>query len=97
MKDLYELLDVPKPTISRLASVLEQQGLLQRSGTGFRLGPKTFELGALFARQYCIDEVGRPTLKSLADQTLQTSCLAVLTGRYVLTSSSSLRPGRSIT
>jgi DNA-binding IclR family transcriptional regulator len=84
VKDLHELLDVPKPTVSRLASVLEQQGFLRGAGHGYRLGPKTFALGSLFAQQYELHEAGRPPMEALARDTAQTSSLAVLSGRHVV-------------
>lgn len=84
VKDLHELLGVPKPTVSRLASVLEQHGLLRGAGHAYKLGPKTFELGALFAQQYDLDDAGRATLEAMADESSQTSSLALLSGRSVV-------------
>jgi IclR family transcriptional regulator, acetate operon repressor len=84
VNDLHELLDLPKPTISRLASVLKQHGLLVGDGRGYQLGPKTFELGALFAQQNGLRDAGRAALEATARETVQTSSLAVLSGRHVL-------------
>ncbi|HEX4518629.1 MAG TPA: IclR family transcriptional regulator [Gaiellaceae bacterium] len=84
VKDLHERLGVPKPTISRLASVLEKHGLLRGAGHGYRLGPKTFELGALFARQYGLQSAARPPLEAMARETSQTSSLAVLSSASVV-------------
>jgi len=84
VKDLHELLALPKPTISRLASVLERHGLLRGEGHAYQLGPKTFELGSLFAQQYGLPFAARPTLEALAEKSSQTSSLAVLSGNLVL-------------
>jgi DNA-binding IclR family transcriptional regulator len=84
VKDLHELLGVPKPTISRLASVLEQHGLLRGEGHAYQLGPKTFELGALFAQQFGVQQAGQPPLEAMAREASQTSSLAMLAGRDVV-------------
>lgn len=84
VKDLHELLGTPKPTVSRLASVLEQHGLLRGAGRGYQLGPKTFELGALFAQQHGLHDVGRAPLEANAVESSQTSSLAVLAGQSVV-------------
>jgi DNA-binding IclR family transcriptional regulator len=84
VKELHELLDLPKPTVSRLASVLEQHGLLRGNGRGYQLGPKTFELGSLFAQQYGIHHAGRPAVEAMARVSSQTSSLAILSGPMVV-------------
>ncbi len=84
VKNLHELLDLPKPTVSRLATILEQQGFLRGTGNGYQLGPRTFELGAIFGQQYGVDRVGRPPLEAMARETLQTSSLAILSGPSVV-------------
>jgi DNA-binding IclR family transcriptional regulator len=83
VKELSESLEMPKPTVSRLATTLERHGFLRRDGRGYQLGPKTFELGALFAKQTSIAEVGRAPLEALARETLQTVCVGVLSGTDV--------------
>jgi IclR family acetate operon transcriptional repressor len=84
VQELHELLDLPKPTISRLAAVLEQHNLLRGNGRGYQLGPKTFELGSLFAQQYGIHHAGRPPVEALARESSQTSSLAILSGPMVV-------------
>jgi len=84
VKELHELLDLPKPTVSRLASVLEQCGLLRGAGSGYQLGPKTFELGSLFAQQYGLQHAARPAMERMAREASQTSSLAMLSGRLVV-------------
>jgi DNA-binding IclR family transcriptional regulator len=78
VKDLHLLLDLPKPTVSRLAAVLERFGYLIRREQTFMLGPKLFELGSLFARQDGLVEISRRPLEQLSADSRQTSCLGVL-------------------
>jgi DNA-binding IclR family transcriptional regulator len=78
VKDLHLLLDLPKPTVSRLAAELERSGYLMRRDQTYMLGPKLFELGSLFARQDGLVEVGRPLLEKLSADLRQTACLGVL-------------------
>lgn len=84
VKDIHEELKLPKPTVSRLAGVLKQYGFLRGAGDAYQLGPKAFQLGALFARQHRIQDLGYPPLQSMAVESQQTSCLALLAGRSVV-------------
>jgi IclR family acetate operon transcriptional repressor len=84
VKELHELLQLPKPTVSRLARELEKGGYLRHKGRGYELGPKTFELGSEFVRQYRFHDVGRPQLEALAAELKQTACLALLAGRRIV-------------
>jgi IclR family acetate operon transcriptional repressor len=81
---LHESLDLPKPTIIRLAGVLEQYGYLRRRDGGYELGPKTLELGALYLRRHGILDIVRPVLERLRDEVSETICLASLSGPDVL-------------
>jgi IclR family acetate operon transcriptional repressor len=80
VKDLHRLLALPKSTVSRLSSVLEQFGYLTRRGATYVLGPKLFELGSLFARQDGLVEISRIPLEEASADARQTSCLGVLKG-----------------
>jgi IclR family acetate operon transcriptional repressor len=84
VKELHELLDLPKPTISRLASMLERKGYLRRNGAAYELGPKTFELGSMYVRQRRVLDRCRGPLKSLAAVTRQTACLAEIAGSSIV-------------
>lgn len=81
---LHESLELPKPTIIRLAGVLEKYGYLRRLDSGYELGPKTLELGALYLRRHGILDVVRPILERLRDEVGETICLASLSGPDVL-------------
>jgi DNA-binding IclR family transcriptional regulator len=78
VKDLHLLLDLPKPTVSRLAAVLERFGYLIRREQTYMLGPKLFELGSLFAGQDGLVEMSRRPLEQLSAVSRQTACLGVL-------------------
>jgi IclR family acetate operon transcriptional repressor len=78
VKDLHLLLKLPKPTVSRLAAVLERHGYLIRKDQMYLLGPKLFELGSLFARQDGLVEIARRPLEQLAAAMRQTCCLGLL-------------------
>jgi IclR family acetate operon transcriptional repressor len=84
VKDLHIALNLPKPTVSRLASVLAEDGLLSRTDDGYQLGPKTYQLGSLFARRYQVAEACRPALEAMAQRSMQTCCLGVLSGRDIV-------------
>ena len=58
---------LPKPTVSRLAAVLERYGYLIRREQTYMLGPKLFELGSLFARQDGLVEISRATARARHD------------------------------
>ena len=84
VKDLHLKLDLPKPTISRLASMLEQHGFLRRSDGAYELGPKTFELGSLYVRQHRVFERFRRPLETLSAESKQTACLAEIAGPSIV-------------
>jgi IclR family acetate operon transcriptional repressor len=75
--DLSASLAIPKPTVSRLSSALEERGFLRRAGRAYQLGPKAFELGAVFAKHSAVGEGARELLAELAEETLQTACIGV--------------------
>jgi IclR family transcriptional regulator, acetate operon repressor len=84
LKDLHEILELPKPTISRLASMLDRKGYLRRNGAHYELGPKTFELGAMYVRQRRVVDRCRGPLKTLALATRQTASLAEIAGAGIV-------------
>jgi IclR family transcriptional regulator, acetate operon repressor len=77
VKDLSTSLAIPKPTVSRLASALEDRGFLRRAGRAYQLGPKAFELGAVFAKHAAVNDGARKLLTELAEESLQTACIGV--------------------
>ena len=71
LKDLSERTGMYKSTISRLAGTLESNGFLMISGRGrYRLGPALWRLGSIYRRSFRMDDVVRPHLSALVDQSL---------------------------
>lgn len=84
VKDLHLLLELPKPTVSRLTQALESAGYLRRIDGAFELGPKTFQVGSMFAHHHGRLESARRPLEQLAGQASQTACLAELANRSIV-------------
>src|SRR5262245_28930497 len=84
VKDLHVLLDIPKPTVSRLAGDLQKAGYLRSTADGYELGPRIFELGLVFDEQYHLQELARPLLHELAQNANQTACMGILDGPEII-------------
>lgn len=96
---LHARLDIPKPTIVRLAMILEQEGFLRRADGSYRLGPRSFELGQVYLRGMHLADVVQPVLSELSEELAETCCLASLHGREIvhLAVAKSTRPVRYVT
>ena len=81
---LQRSLDLPKPTIVRLAALLEEFGYLRRRDGGYELGPKNLELGSIYLRRHRIVDVVRPILEHIRNRLTETVCLATISGHDVL-------------
>jgi len=75
---------LPKSSVSRLSNHLVTEELLERHGTGLRLGLKLFEIGQLAIRGRGLVETARPYLADLREATRNTVHLAVLEGTEVV-------------
>ncbi len=75
---------IPKPTVHRLAKVLVDQRLLNRTDAGFRLGIRLFELGELVGERRDLRDASLPFLQELFELTHETIHLGVLEGDEVL-------------
>ncbi|HBU98815.1 IclR family transcriptional regulator [Thalassospira lucentensis] len=81
LKDLAERTGMYKSTISRLAGTLESNGFLMISGRGrYRLGPALWRLGSIYRRSFRMDDVVRPHLSALVDQSGETASFYVPEG-----------------
>jgi IclR family transcriptional regulator, KDG regulon repressor len=84
--DLARIAGLPKSTAYRLLSILRERGLVERSGSGYCLGARLFELGN--SVPYChprgLREVASPHLMHLYEASHETVHLAVLDGTEVL-------------
>lgn len=77
---LCERLDLPKSTLFRLISILEERGYVERSidSDRYRIGIRAFEVGSIYIQSTRIDAEAQPVLKALAQACNQTANLAVL-------------------
>ncbi|MBB5916128.1 DNA-binding IclR family transcriptional regulator [Nocardia transvalensis] len=75
---------VAKATTYRLANALVEWGLLERSGTRYRLGLRLFELGALVPAQRVLRDAALPYLQELHAATGATVHFAIRDGLDVL-------------
>lgn len=75
---------VAKATVHRLAAEMVELGLLERSGTDYRLGLRLFELGQLVPTQRILREAALPFIQELHATTRETVHLAIRDGLDVL-------------
>jgi len=75
---------VAKPTAHRLLGELETWNLVERTGRGYRLGLRLFELGQVVPGQRDLQEVAGPFLADLFEATRETVHLAVPDGAEVV-------------
>jgi IclR family transcriptional regulator, acetate operon repressor len=75
---------IPKSSVHRLAKVLVEQRLLNRTDAGFALGIRLFELGELEVEHRDLRDTSLPFLEELFEQTHETIHLGVLEGNEVL-------------
>jgi DNA-binding IclR family transcriptional regulator len=72
---------LPRPTAHRLATALEDHGLVRRDGEGrFVLGFSLLALGRAAGEAYPLSDAARPALVRLADQTGESVQLYVVEG-----------------
>jgi IclR family acetate operon transcriptional repressor len=84
LAELASRTTIPKPTVHRLAKVLVDQRLLNRTDAGFRLGIRLFELGELVGERRDLRDASLPFLQELFELTHETIHLGVLEGDEVL-------------
>ena len=75
---------ISKATVHRLAQELIDWGMLERSGTEYRLGMRAFELGSRVPRFRVLRDAVRPHMENLHRSTAETVHLAVLDGLEAL-------------
>lgn len=84
LSELARQSGVAKPSVHRLCADLVAWGLVERSGDGFRLGPRLFELGQRVPAVRGLRDTALPYMEELFVATKQTVHLAVLEGHDVL-------------
>src|SRR6202021_1532711 len=65
LSEVVRLSGVPKATCHRLAQELIAWGLLERTGTRYRLGLRLFEMGQLVPHQRILREAALPYMEDL--------------------------------
>lgn len=80
LAELNRRTGIPKSTAHRLLAELAEWQVVERIGTGFRVGMRLFELGQLAPVQRGIREAAAPFLADLVEATHQTVHLAILDG-----------------
>jgi DNA-binding IclR family transcriptional regulator len=84
LAELTERTGLPKATVHRLAADLVRLALLERTGAGYRLGGRLFELGMLVPRRHDLRETALPFLQDLYEATRETVHLGVREGHQVV-------------
>lgn len=84
LAELARRAGVAKPTAHRLLAELESWGLVERTGRGYRLGLRLFELGQVVPSQRDLQETASPYLADLYEATRETVHLAVPDGPEVV-------------
>lgn len=84
LTELAQVLELPKPTLVRLLTILEEHDFVYRDAAGYSVGHAILDLGEVYRRQANTAEVASPYLRELADATGLTANLGVLEGRWVL-------------
>jgi IclR family transcriptional regulator, acetate operon repressor len=75
---------IPRSTVHRLTKILVDQRLLKRTGSGFSLGLRQFELGELVEDRRKLRDASLPSIQELFEHTHETVHLGVLDGADVL-------------
>lgn len=78
--DLAARVNLPKSTVVRLLSILEERGYVERSAETdrYRIGIRAFEIGSIYIQSTRLEAEAQPFLKELAQECNQTANLAVL-------------------
>ena len=84
--DLARRFDLPRSTVFRLLTTLENMGFLERSegGRDYRLGLAVLRLGFEYLASLELTEIGRPLLERLRDVIGHSTTLVVRDGRSIV-------------
>lgn len=80
ISNLSEILSLPKSTIHRLVTTMEEAGFVKQDPTtrSYALGSRILELGGVMLKQLDLRTLASPYLEELASATRQTVSLAIL-------------------
>lgn len=84
LAELARRTGLPKATIHRICAELVGWGALERSGRGYRLGLRLFELGQRVSRPRALRDAAYPCMEELALSTKETVHCAIRDGHEVL-------------
>ena len=82
--ELARSLELPRSTVFRMLTTLENSGYLQRSGTEYRLGLAVLRLGYDYLSTQPLAQLAEPALQALCDELGMTSNLALRDGTSVV-------------
>jgi DNA-binding IclR family transcriptional regulator len=83
LNELQESTGLPRATAHRLAAALEAHAILRRDGDGrFELGHALISLGQAADERFPLDDLARPILSTLRDETGESTQLFVQEGRH---------------
>jgi len=84
LPELAEAVGLNRTTTYRLLSALQSEGMIERDGPRYRLGPEIVALGARASGTGQLRTAARAEMAALADQVGETVSIEVLVGRDVL-------------
>lgn len=84
LSELARRTGISKASVYRLGQELLEWGMLERSGTNYRLGMRAFELGSRVPRFRVLRDALRPYMERLHQTTKETVHLGVLDGLELL-------------
>jgi DNA-binding IclR family transcriptional regulator len=84
LPELAEAVGLNRTTTYRLLSALQSEGMVEREGARYRLGPEIVALGARASGTGQLRAAARTEMAALADATGETVSIEVLVGRDVL-------------
>ena len=82
--ELSRALGLNKTTAYRLLTALESEGMVEREGEVYRLGPELLAMGARACGAGDLRAAARVELETLASDTRETATLEMLVGRHML-------------
>ncbi|MFD2257860.1 IclR family transcriptional regulator [Luteolibacter algae] len=82
--EMGEHLGVPRTSMLRILTTLEDEGFVQREGRTYQIGPMMLGMGLKAFKKSDIRELAGPVLNILAVTTGETAHLAQLTGKQAL-------------
>jgi DNA-binding IclR family transcriptional regulator len=82
LPDIVDAAGLTRPTVYRLMNSLAAEGLLDHNTetNTWHLGPELYVMGAVAAGRYAIEDLARPSLQRLADETGESAFLSIRRG-----------------